>query len=313
MAGALDSVGSAAMHVVQVGCGPWGANVLRDLRILGCTVTVVARHDTSRQRALDGGAEAVLGSVAQLEGRPAVSGAVVVTEATDHRRAVGELLPLGCPVFVEKPLALTPADADWIVERGAGRVFVMDKWRYHAGVATLRGLVAAGRLGVVLGVRTRRNQPFSHHPDADPPWTLMPHDLAIVEELIGDVPPLAGVVADGGPGQIRSIIATFGSSPWVVVESIARAPRVEREVMVIGTDGVAVLGDGYAEEVLVGRATADGATWERVPAVGEWPLLAELREFVGYLGGGPAPRATATDGARHVRIIAEVFELAGGC
>jgi len=42
----------------------------------------------------------------------------------------------------------------------------------------------------------------------------------------------------------------------------------------------------------------------------ELPLLAELRELVEHLEGGPPPRATAEDGARTVALVAAAVALA---
>jgi hypothetical protein len=53
--------------------------VLRDLRTLGCEVTVVARGDGSARTAADGGADRIVRSLTEL---PEVAGVVVVTP--DH-------------------------------------------------------------------------------------------------------------------------------------------------------------------------------------------------------------------------------------
>ena len=45
-------------------------------------------------------------------------------------------------------------------------------------------------------------------------------------------------------------------------------------------------------------------------AMGELPLLAELRAFVGHLSGGPAPRSSAEEGLRVVEAIAGLRRLA---
>ena len=49
---------------------------------------------------------------------------------------------------------------------------------------------------------------------------------------------------------------------------------------------------------------------QNLPIPGEMPLLAELRAFVGYLRGGPAPRSTAFDGVRVVRAIQDILTIA---
>ena len=292
------------MRIGLVGCGPWGANILRDLRTLGCEVFVAARNPSSVARAEAGLADEVVRSISELN-QFDCAGYVVTTEATNHVNVLRGLMPWGKPIFVEKPMVTTVGDVEELAVLRPELVFVMDKWRYHPGVKVLADLVRSRLLGDIYGIRTRRNQWGNPHPDCDSPWTLLPHDLSIVEELIGEVPALNGVEFDASPTEVFGVVARFGSRPWVVVESFSRAPRPEREVLVLGSKGMAVLGDGYSEEVL--HFSNGLAEPERIVAVGEWPLLAELREFVGYLSGRCAPRSSFYDGARHVRAIAEIL------
>ena len=308
------------MRVGLVGCGPWGANILRDLTILGCDVTVAARHASTQARAASGGAARVVTSwsaLVELAGE--LDGLVVANESSGHAEALRLLVGLGKPIFVEKPLCVDPDEASRLAESGGGQIFLMDKWRYHAGIATLADVSRSGRLGRVLGVRTRRNQWGSAHRDVDELWTLMPHDLAVVEQILGVLPPTRSVVADRVDGAVGCATVVFGQAPWAVVECLGRSPVRERAVTVFGTVAVAQLATAEADEVVVypivegpadASGVADGAVAWRIPVVGEWPLLAELRDFVGFLGGGPAPRATVADGARHVHRIAEILAMA---
>src|ERR1700745_3508742 len=106
-----------------VGCGSWGRFILRDLVLLGCRVSAVARSPESRARGE--GAETIVGSVAE---RHEVEGIVVATPTSTHAAVVGEALEHGVPVFVEKPLANDPAAADRLFAQG-GRGAVGDgKW-----------------------------------------------------------------------------------------------------------------------------------------------------------------------------------------
>lgn len=299
------------MLIGLVGCGPWGGLILRDLHVLGCEVHVAARHASSQERAQQGGAKRIVASTAELlSSQP--DGYVIATEVSSHVQAIDALLPTGRPLFVEKPMCADVAEARRIADCAEGQLFVMDKWRYHPGVNALSALVRGGSLGRITGVRLRRNQPGSHHHDVDAPWTLLPHDLAIVEEILGAVPPLIDAVADRLGPKVHGVSARFGTDPWVVMESFTRLPRKEREVLVFGTEAIAVLDDGYAEELIVqtiGDAQSFGPI-DRLPIVGEMPLLAELREFTEFIAGGPPPRAGAAMAARHVEIIQQVIDRA---
>ena len=96
------------MVVGLIGCGQWGAHVLRDLRSLGCDVPVLARSEASVARARAGGAAIVVPRMAELG---TVDALVVVTPIATHAAVVDEALELDVPVFVEKPLCDDVEDA----------------------------------------------------------------------------------------------------------------------------------------------------------------------------------------------------------
>lgn len=293
------------MVVGLVGCGVWGALVLRDLLLLGADVDVVARSAQSVARAEEGGARRVVGGVDDLG---SVSAVVVAVPISIHAEIVREALGLAVPVFVEKPLCDDSGDADELVARGAGRLFVMDKWRYHPGIGALARLARDGSLGRLRGVRTIRVQAGNRH-DEDAVWVLAPHDLAIAREILGEIPEprAASGVWDG-----ERLVTLHGlldtELGWHVCEVSERAPAVERRVELHCDDGVAVLAGGWDEHVLVHRV--GGSEPERVEAPGELPLLAELRAFLAFVDDGPPPKSSVVEGAAAVKAIVRLRELA---
>jgi predicted dehydrogenase len=292
------------MVVGQIGCGEWGAHVLRDLRALGCDVQVVARSAASRKRATDGGAGAVVPDVGSLEGLDAV---VVVTPIVTHAAVVEEALEHDVPVFVEKPLCDDSAAAERLETLAPDRVFVMDKWRYHPAIRTLADIADSGSLGRPRGLRTIRVQSDNRH-EEDASWVLVPHDLAIALEVLGEIPrPLAAAGIWDGERLVTLHAMLESERSWHVTEVSERAPRVERRVELHCDEGLAVLEGGWDEHVTV--RFPDGRT-ERVDAPGELPLLAELRAFVGYVAGGTPPKSSVAEGAAVVRAISALRSLA---
>lgn len=278
--------------------------MLRDLRALGCNVQVVARSEQSHARALDGGAARV---VREIEDLGDVSAIVVVTPISVHAAALDEVLTRNVPVFVEKPLCDDPSEAEKLATKGTGQLFVMDKWRYHPGVAAIARIAREGSLGGVHGLRTIRIQPENRHAE-DAVWVLTPHDLAIALEVLGALPrPRAAVGQWDGDRLVVLHSILEADLAWHVSEVSERAATTERRVELHCDDGVAVLGGGWDEHVLVHRA---GADVERVEAKGELPLLAELRAFVEFVSGGPPPKSTAAEGAAAVKVITELRVLA---
>jgi predicted dehydrogenase len=298
-------------RVALVGCGRWGRHVLRDLLALGCDVPVVARHDESRRNADELGASTVVDSIAEL---PAVDGVVVATPTTTHAAVVEELLPLGVPVYVEKPMTDDPESARRLAEAAPDRLFVMHKWRYHDGIRALAGIARSGELGPVDGVRTTRVGWGNPHGDVDGIWMLAPHDLSIVLEILGSIPEPRAAVAERSAGVVTGLTGLLGDDPWVAIDvSIAHGVR-RREVRLVCRDGVAVLPDAYSDHVLVVRGELQRDVTreqERRPISGELPLERELRAFVDHLAGGPAPLSSAAEGAAEVAAIGRLRELAG--
>ena len=294
--------------VALAGCGRWGANILRDLVALGCDVSVVARSDQSRARARAGGAQVVVSEVGQL---PAVDGAVVATTTSEHAAVVEQMLALGSPVFVEKPLTADVASAERLATLGAGRVFVMDKWRYHPGIELLARIARSQELGPVVGLRTTRVGWGHSFPDVDTVWIHAPHDLAIALEILGFVPSVRSSVGEFVGPELSGIVALLGEEPWHALEVSASSHERRRHIRLLCRDGTAWFGDGYADHVGVARADRVGAEPERRPISTELPLLRELRAFVGHLDGGPPPRSSVEEGAEIVRRIAELRALAG--
>jgi predicted dehydrogenase len=138
---------------------------------------------------------------------------------------------------------------------------------------------------------------------------LAPHDLAIALEILGELPEPRAAVADIGEGGLEGLVGLLGERPWQRLEVSVRSPERRREVVLVCEQGVAVLGDGYSDHVLVRRDGAEEP--ERRQISNELPLLRELRAFVEHLGGGPPPRSSAAEGALVVRRIAELRALAG--
>src|SRR5262245_46677176 len=293
------------MVVGQIGCGLWGAHVLRDLRTLDCDVQVVARSDASRARAAEGGAQEVVPDIASLSGLDAV---VVATPISTHAVVLDEALEHDVPIFVEKPLCDDPRDADRLAAFAPERLFVMDKWRYHPAIRKLTEIARSGSLGRVRGLRTIRVQPDNRH-DEDATWVLAPHDLAIALEILGEVPrpvAAAGVWDAEKLVTLHAILET--DRGWHVAEVSECAARVERRVELHCDDGLAVLRDGWDEHVVL--HTRDGRA-EQVETRGELPLLAELRAFVEYVAGSDPPKSSAAEGAAVVRAIDALRSLAG--
>lgn len=307
-----------ALRVGLVGCGRWGRLILRDLLSLGCDVAVVSSSETGQRNAREGGANEIVEFVGQL---PRVSGLVVATPTSTHAEVIQSVLELNVPIFTEKPLTADRESALRLSRQAPERLFVMDKWRYHAGIEMLRDIARSEELGPVQGLRTMRAQWGNPHSDVDISWILMPHDLSIALEVLRQIPKPRHAIAERTNGQLTSLLGILGGGPdepgepWLIVEISNRHPQYRREVRLHCRDGVAILDDGYSPDVSVTRSgslhTGQTSASELRPISQELPLLRELRCFVDHLQGGPPPRSSAAEGALVVSTIADLRWLAG--
>jgi predicted dehydrogenase len=266
---------------------------------------VVARGEATRRAALEGGADRVVDGCSSL---PAVDGIVVVTPTTTHAEVLDEVLDRGVPVFVEKPLTDDPESARRIAAAAPDRV------RYHHGIELMAGLARSGELGRVVGLRTTRLGWGNPHGDVDGVWMLAPHDVSIVLEVLGSIPPVASAVGEWVDGLMTGLVGTLGVAPWATIEVSMAHPIRRREVRLICEHGVAVLPDAYSDCVVVARGQLQREVTldeERRPVSTELPLVRELRAFVEHLGGGPPPRSSAAEALAEVETIAALRAACG--
>jgi predicted dehydrogenase len=277
---------------------------LRDLQNLACHV-FVAGTGSSRVNAQAAGVP-VVDKPDQL---PEVDGIVVAVPTSAHAEVTARVLARGMPVFVEKPLTTDAITARALAKSGDGRLFVMDKWRYHPGVEMLRDIAASGDLGKPVSVVLTRVGWGRPHPDVDPVWSLAPHDLSIALEILGHIPrPLAasGEIIDG---LLWGVTAILGESPWVVLEASGAVHERRREIRLVCERGAAWLHDANASAVGIARGAMIGRSPEWRPITDELPLLRELRAFIEHLNGGPPPKSSATEGAVIVERIETIHAL----
>lgn len=296
----------SGLPICLVGCGRWGSLILRDLKSLGCKVSVVAKSEESNRNACRIGADKVVTSIGDIDG---VRGFVVATPTVTHSSVVESLFDRNVPIFVEKPITADYRSAARIADVAGDRVFVMDKWRYHTGILKLAEIAKFELLGPVKGLKTTRTQHGQPHKDVDSVWVLLPHDLSIFLEIFGHVPEPINAVGSGTFNRLTDMFATCGTNPWLISEVSTRHAESRREVWLYCRDGVAHLDNSYTEHITISRGTAD-AVVEKLPFAQEMPLYAELKAFINHIEGGPSPKSSAKHGAEIVGCIEKLRNIA---
>jgi predicted dehydrogenase len=296
-----------------IGCGHWGKNILRDLVSLNCQVTVVARTNETKKTAKEGGANKIVNSISQLE---KLDGYVVATPSTTHAKVINKLLDLfpNTPIYTEKPMTTDLNDAKSIYQKAPNHVFVMDKWRYHPGILELAKIAKSKELGEMVGLKLTRVGWGNPHDDIDTIWHLIPHEISISLEIIGNIPTPTHATADIVRGEPFGLIGNLGVKPWVNIQVSGRSLNRRREFTLYCQDGIASLQGGYDSYISIIKSKdldRKEPPTEKRPISEELPLIRELKTFIDFINGGPPPKSSAKEGAQIVETITKLRQLAG--
>lgn len=303
-------------RIAVLGCGYWGSNHIRTLKSLG---RLRAVSDANRDRA-EGFAsehECLAIEPKDLPGHPDIDAVVVALPPQFHADVAVALAKGGKDMLIEKPIALTVADATRAVEAalGAGRIFMVGHvLRFHPAFETLKSLIDAGELGEVRYIHSHRLGLGKFHTENDALWDLAPHDLSMILAITGEEP----VTVRGEGAALLDHLSDFAHLHMRFPSGIRSHlfasrlnPYRERRLTVVGTKAMAVFDDveNWDRKLAVYRHAVwqDSGQWAfttnepaYVPVAQGMPLTRELEHFIHCVETREAPR---TDGAEAIRVL----------
>ncbi len=185
-----------------IGYGYWGPNIVRNFAgHQDCQVVAVCDKNPvalARVLARHAGVR-VTTDVDDVVTSSDIDAVAIVTPVSYHYELAKKALENGKHVFVEKPFTATSAQAEELVELAERRnllIMVDHTFLFTGAVRKIKQLIDEGALGPLYYYdSTRVNLGLFQH-DVNVLWDLAPHDLSIMDYLIGLEPEL--VVATGG-------------------------------------------------------------------------------------------------------------------
>jgi predicted dehydrogenase len=241
--------GQIALAVV--GCGYWGEKHVRVFGGMPDVSLTVVDTDPSRLAAARNAHPSVRLATSIEEVLPLVDAVVVATPSATHSRLALAAIRAGRHVFVEKPLATTVADCQELVDAADARgVLLMTghTFEHNAAVWKLREFVVSGHLGEIRYVDCARLSLGLYQPDVNVIWDLAPHDVSIVNFLLGRLP---SAVSAWGYGHANLGLEDVAHLQLRYTEPDIRAyihvswlaPCKVRRVTVVGSHKMAVYND----------------------------------------------------------------------
>ena len=185
-----------------VGYGYWGPNIVRNFASqAGCEVVTVCDKNPkamAQVRSRHPGVRASDNSD-DVTTSPDIDAVAIVTPVSTHYELAKRALENGKHVFVEKPFTATSAQAQELIELAERKrltLMVDHTFLFCGAVRKIKELVDEGVLGPLYYYDSMRVNLGLFQHDVNVIWDLAPHDLSVIDHLIGLDP--EGVVATGG-------------------------------------------------------------------------------------------------------------------
>jgi predicted dehydrogenase len=322
--------------IAQIGVGYWGPNLLRNMVTdKACSVAAVADASPERRDFVESLYPGVItcASPDDIFCRSDIDAVVIATPAATHYELAMMALKSDKHVLVEKPLATSVEEVDNIAALADSQhlvAMVGHTFLFNPAVRYLKDLIASGDLGNIRYIYSQRLNLGRIRSDVDALWNLAPHDISIIQYLLGDSAPLKitrtgmDFVQPGiddvvfltieypekimahvhvswlDPHKVRSI-TVVGSKKMVVYDDVA-----DNKIAIYdkGIDPKAVLGESMDYDKGQPPAFTHRAGDILIPKI-QWsePLKNEISHFIDCIQG----RAQCLTGPAHARKVVEIL------
>jgi len=329
------------LQVSQCGVGYWGPNLLRNIASnKRCEVSSVVEVSEERRAFVRSMYPSIMvaADIDTVLGNPSVDAVVVATPAATHFDLVTRSLRAGKHVLVEKPMASSVAEVEAIAAEAdkAGRIaMVGHTFLFNPAVRYLKSLIECGELGDIRYIYSQRLNLGRIRSDVDALWNLGPHDVSIIQYLLGDPQP-AKVTRTGMdfiqkgvddvvflnieyPGKVLAhvhvswldphkvrCLTVVGSKKMVVYDDVA-----EHKIAVYdkGIEPKAVLGEGMDYDQSAPTSFIHRSGDVHFPAIA-WhePLKAEIDHFFDCVEG----KAQCLTGPKHAAEVVRILQQGSG-
>jgi len=320
------------INVAVVGAGYWGPNLVRNFIACPDThLTAICDKDSDRLAQVIAPYPGVepIDDFNALINRDDIDAVAIATPVGTHGPLAVAAMKAGKHVLVEKPLAASVSEAAAMVRVAADtrRVLMVDHtFLYGSPVRKMKELISTGELGDIYFIDSVRINLGLFQHDVNVVWDLAPHDLSIMDHLLGRLPKSLSVFGschigsrteledvaymnlDFGDGLMASFHVNWlspvkvrhfivgGSKKSIVFNDLESAEKIK-----VYDRGVTLSQDVEARrDVLVGYRTGD--VWSPHLDTSE-PLQTMVRHFAECIQTGKQPISDGESGLRIVKIL----------
>ena len=312
-------------QVIVVGSGHWGKNLVRNFYELGSLAGIVEVSPELQQRMKEQYPDVPLFTDLETALATDIPAVVLATPAPTHYALALKVLQVGKDVFVEKPMTLHGKEAKELATYADAHDLILMVGHlllYQPAIAWMRDYLNSGSAGQVHHIATQRLNLGKVRTTENVWWSLAPHDVSIILDLLGN-PKLKQVQASGharlqtGIADEVHVDLTFDSGQTAHLHCSWQWPLKQRGLFAIA-DKQMLIYDEIQQVVTVHHkhidaqlATVDAGS-EVINIADAQPLKLECQHFLDCIKTRQQPHSNGWNGVAVVTILDAVQEALDG-
>ncbi len=279
------------VRLAQIGLGAWGKNIEKTLRSLPeCELAYTATEDWR-----------------ELLDKKDIDGAVIATPPATHAEIAVAFLQQGVPVFIEKPMTGSLADAlavEAAAKKSGALIMVGHLHLYSPAYRKTKELVRD--IGKINFITSRGHNKGPYRSDYSALWDWAPHDLSMILDIVGGQPTAVSAwgVSPTRPGsnlwdfaqiklEFASGITSFVTSSWLM-------PTKCKQITIVGEKQSIVYEDTKPDQKISLYENKEVS----YPEYGnEMSLTEELAAFTRVVADKEKPHSGLEQGLAVIRIL----------
>ena len=293
----------------------------------GSELIAACRRDSAALRSFcdDFGVQEAYQDYRDLLSNEAIDAVYIATPVVGHREQAVAAARSGKHVLVEKPMAMTTAECDEMINacHDAGRLLGLAYYRrFYPVVARMKELIAAGEIGTPRSVTAVTCNPFRLQPSDEGYWRVLPEDggggalmdigshrLDLFEEVFGEITEACGycdnIGADYDADNTTTVIVRFANGCQGVVQCYFGVSVDPDQFTVLGSEGRLCATPLNAGSLQI--ETPQGSRQEAHPPAENFnlPLIAD---FVQAIESGTRSRVDGESGRRTNDVMRRAYE-----
>ena len=241
-----------------IGCGYWGPNHIRNFNGLpNCNMLVCCDKDLKRLEHMKSLYPAIetATETEDLFRDNRLDAIVVATPVFTHFDLAKNALLAGKHVLVEKPMTHSVETSLSLIRLAQEKdrvLMVGHTFEYTAAVNKVKEIMDSGELGEPLYIRSTRRNLGLFQPDINVAWDLAPHDISIINYLLGEIPVSVNCQGKGHYKKdiedVANMTLNYANGVIVFIHTSWLDPNKVRKTTIVGSKKMLLYNDIETQE-----------------------------------------------------------------